>query len=123
MKKYCVDTNYILKFLLNDIEEQALEVENLLKEVINKQAEVFVSVIVQMEIIYVLSSFYKVEKSEVYQIMKKLYDMSFIEFEYYDLMQNVMNRYMDYNISIQDSFLIKFSKDKEMDVKTFDKKY
>ena len=122
MTKYCLDTNYILRFLLDDIKEQSLEVEKLLESALIKKSEIYISIIVQMELIYVLSSFYKESKLEIYKIMKKLYDMNFIGFEYKEIMLESIDKYLDHNISIQDSFLLTLSKKNTMELKTFDKK-
>jgi predicted nucleic-acid-binding protein len=122
MEVYCIDTNYILRFLLNDVESQANLVEQLFHSASEGEVKCFISVIVQMEIIYVLSSFYDQNKQNIYEKMQGLYSLSFLDFESAQLMKQSLGIYLNSNVSVQDAYLICLSKLRNMNLTTFDKK-
>ncbi len=120
--RYCLDTNYLLRYIVDDIPEQTDEVVNIFDLASEGKVECFVSITAQMEIFYVLSSFYEYDKKEVCVAMTNIYNMVFLDFEYVEIMEEVLDLYLQKNISIQDAFLIIFSKKNNMEFKTFDKK-
>ena len=122
MKKYCLDTNYLLRFLLKDNLKQADVVEKLLVRASEGKLICYVSVIVQMELVYVLSSFYNENVDKIKEIMESLYEMVFIEYENIDLMQRAFGIYGSSSISVQDAFLIALSLEDKMEFASFDKK-
>ena len=122
MRKYCLDTNYLLRYIVDDIPSQVDEVVELLDLASEDKVECFISVIVQMELFFVLSSFYNFDKSRMYATMQNIYKMDFLNFEYVDQMRKALELYLHKNLSIQDSFLIVVSKTENMELKTFDKK-
>jgi predicted nucleic-acid-binding protein len=122
MKRYCLDTNYILRFLLKDHSKQADTVEQLLIKASEKKLSCHVSLIVQMELIYVLHSFYQEEPQRIKQIMSSLYEFLFVEFEQKTLMKNALALYEERSISIQDAYLITLSLEQKMEFASFDKK-
>lgn len=122
MPKYCLDTNYLLRYILNDIPSQADEVVQILELASEGKAVCLVSVVVQMEVFFTLSTFYDYNKNDIYKIMTNIYNMVFLDFEYAEIMRIALEIYLDKNLSIQDSFLIAFSKMEKMELKTFDKK-
>jgi|688.fasta_scaffold114848_3 predicted nucleic-acid-binding protein len=122
MPKYCLDTNYLLRYILNDIPSQADEVVQILELASEGKAVCFVSIVVQMEVFFTLSTFYDYNKNDIYKIMTNIYNMVFLDFEYAETMRIALEIYLDKSLSIQDSFLIAFSKTEKMELKTFDKK-
>jgi len=122
MKTFCLDTNFLLRFLINDIDKQAQEAENLLNKASAGEINCFVSIVVQMEIIYVLSSFYDQNKTEVCDKVSLLYDLNFIDFEYLNTMKKALEIYLKTSLSIQDAFLVSLSKENKMQFTSFDKK-
>lgn len=122
MKTFCLDTNFLLRFLINDIDQQAQEAEDLLDKASKGKIDCFVSIIVQMEIIYVLSSFYDQSKTEVYDKVSLLYNLNFIDFEYLNIMKKALEIYLKTSLSIQDAFLVSLSKENKMQFTSFDKK-
>lgn len=122
MKSYCLDTNYILRFLLKDNSKQADTVEDLLIQASEKRVFCHVSLIVQMELIYVLHSFYQEEKKELIHILHNVYELLFVDFEKKALMIKALALYEKSSISIQDAYLITLSLEQKMEFASFDKK-
>lgn len=60
-----VDTNLFLRYLTNDIPEQADQVERLLDKAEAGEVQLITSTIVVAEVAWTLSSFYKLDKREV----------------------------------------------------------
>ena len=59
-----IDTNYLLRFLLKDIDSQYLEAKKLLLQAARGEKKVITSTIVFFELFWVLKSYYKKDKTE-----------------------------------------------------------
>lgn len=97
-----LDTNLIIRFLANDSPSQASKVEKLFKE--GEFASFEIPDLVIAEIIYVLISFYKLNKEEVVEKVAKL-----VEFEKVKtnkkLIKKALEFYRDHPISFVDAYL------------------
>lgn len=101
-KKPVLDTNLIIRFFTNDSPIQANRVEKLFQEA--ESASLEIPDLVIAEIIYVLLSFYRLNKEELVEKMTKL-----IEFEKIKTNKKVIKKalefYSDYSISFVDAYL------------------
>ncbi len=120
--KIFVDTNYFLRFLVKDIEEQSLIVKTLFNDGKDGKVKLFSSSIVFFEIYWVLVSSYKVENIKAIDILSKILEMDFIEFKERKLLQSALEIYCKNNLELEDcynlAYAIRF--DKEIDIATFD---
>lgn len=118
-----VDTNYFLRFLLNDIDEQHQEAKQLLAAGATGKSELFSSVIVFFEIYWVLTSFYGKKKEEILATLKDLLKMTFIKWENGEVLEKVIKLYQNNAIDLEDSYNLIYAKiDMAKSFKTFDKK-
>lgn len=110
-----LDTNIILRYLLNDSEQMADEAENIIKE-----NSAFVTVEIIAEVVYVLKRVYSIErdaiKSSLFQFLS---EVSSNEMEVIKL---GLITYSEKNLDFVDCLLYAYHKVKGYEIKTFDKK-
>lgn len=118
-----IDTNYFLRFLLNDVNEQYRKAKKLFESGATGSLELFSSVIVFFEIYWVLTSFYEKKKSEILPILKNLLKMTFIKWENGEILEKAVKIYRMNAIDLEDSYNLIYAKIcKVKSFKTFDKK-
>lgn len=118
-----VDTNYFLRFFINDIEKQHLDAKALFLKGANSELQLVSSVVVFFEIYWVFTSFYSKSKPEVLEILNNVLKLNFIKFEHRDILQKSLELFKTSNIELEDCYNIVYAKsNKCMEFKTFDKK-
>lgn len=118
-----IDTNYFLRFLIKDIENQHNTAKNLFLEAASGKIKLITSVIVFFEIYWVLSSYYEKEKAELIPTIRKVLNLNFIQLEERDLLEEALNLFENNNLSFEDCYNLSFAKyQKAKSFKTFDKK-
>ena len=116
-----VDTNYFLRFLLQDITSQHLQAKQLFLDAANNKLHLFTSLVVIFEIYWVLSSFYKKDKAAIGKILTDILKMSFIEFENIRILKPAIEIYQKNNLDLEDAYNLTFAKHHKSDYfKTFD---
>ena len=122
MKSVVIDTNVFLRLLLNDISEQADQVERLIRQAKKEQVKIIVVQIVLFEIDFILNKYYNFEKQEVIEKLKSLLSASYFMIESRDIFQQTLMLYKDNNVSFVDCFLLAKAKIEKAELFTFDKK-
>lgn len=120
-----IDTNYFLRYLLNDISEQHEEAKKVFLAGSEGKAELMTSSVVIFEIVWVLGSFYGVEKRGVVEALGKILQLSFIELEERDIFAHALPLFEKTNLSLEDCYNIYYARSrgvKSDSFKTFDKK-
>lgn len=118
-----VDTNYFLRFLLADVEAQHVQAKHLFTQGANGETALCTSLVVFLEIYWVLESFYGKRKSELISVLSDILAMRFIEFNERELCVKALNVFASAPISFEDSYnLVYASLLKASDFATFDKK-
>ena len=109
-----LDTNMILRYLLNDNEEMASEAERVIK----KEA-VQVSIEIIAEVVYVLKGVYSVGREE---IVKSLLDfLEEVEAVEPELLRLGLRTFAEHNLDFPDCILYAYNRVKGYEIKTFDK--
>lgn len=118
-----VDTNYFLRYLIDDGSPQH-KIATEFFEVGSKKKKLLVtSTLVFFEIFWTISSFYQKSDQETVEIMKKLLKMAFIKFETREILVKALERASNSVISFEDCFNLEWAKTKEIkDIASFDKK-
>ena len=110
-----LDTNIILRYLLNDNEQMADEAEKIIKE---NMALVTIEIIA--EVVYVLKRVYSVERDI---IKSSLFDfLSEVQSNEFEVIKLGLTVYSEKNLDFVDCILYAYYKVKGYEVKTFDKK-
>lgn len=114
MKKFLIDANVILRYLLNDIEEMANEAEKIIKFGAFTVPEVIA------EVVYVLKSVYKVERREISNAILEI--LKEIEIEHKNVINEAVKIFSETNLDFVDCILIAYSKFENVEIFSFDKK-
>lgn len=109
-----IDTNVILRYLLNDIPEQAQKSE----EVVKSGAFTLPEVIA--EVVYVLFKLYNVPREEINEIVSPVFDE--VEIEHKNVVLAALELYSSASIDFVDCILISRNKLIGEKVFSFDKK-
>ncbi|OGK19555.1 hypothetical protein A3D80_04175 [Candidatus Roizmanbacteria bacterium RIFCSPHIGHO2_02_FULL_40_13b] len=122
MKSYFIDTNYFLRLLLKDNEAQFQKVYTLFEQAINEQVKIYTSVIVFFEIYWVLSSFYKRNKSSCVHHLQNILKMNFLDVENREILQEACTIFGKSSLDLEDSYNIAFFNQYKLNYfATFDK--
>ena len=111
------DANYLLRYILNDVEEQA----NAAKAVLDSST-VLIPIEVLIETVYVLAGVYQVPRAEITgQIKELIYDIdpNIVDFESVLL---GLDYYAETKLDFVDCMLAAYSSIKDATILTFDKK-
>lgn len=112
-----VDTNVILRYLLQDNEELSSKAI----EIIDNN-EIFIPTEVIVEVSYVLKKVYNVEKDKIFETIKLLLDMQNIKFKNKKTIEVAFKIYSEKNLDIVDCILYAYNKVEKFEIKSFDKK-
>lgn len=82
-----VDTNILIRFLTGDDEPQAKIVYNIFKRAESEKDELFVPLLVILELIWVLESVYEIPRTEILDSIKQLILMPILKFEHLSALQ------------------------------------
>ncbi len=117
-----IDTNYILRYILKDNEEQYNKVEMIFNEieVNSKKATILESVLA--ECVYVLSSFYKVNKNEICETLIELLNYKGINNRDKKELIFALELFNQNAIAFVDCILISKAKNEGEIIGTFDKR-
>lgn len=112
-----VDTNIILRYLLQDNEELSSKAIDIIDN-----NEIFIPTEIIVEASYVLNKLYNVEKIKIYEAIKLLLNMEGIAFQNKETIELAFKTYSEKNLDIVDCMLFAYNKKEKFDIKTFDKK-
>ena len=122
MEKVIADTNVYLRFILDDVKNQADKAERLFKKTKDKRILLNVPQIVIFEIQFSLYKYYKFTKDDTIQKMEPILSANFLNIEDREAFLESIVIYKENNISFVDSFLIAKSKLTNADLFSFDRK-
>lgn len=117
-----VDTNYFLRFLLNDQDTQHHTAKNLFHKAAEGKVELVTSLIVFFEIFWVLESFYEKNKEDLIQTLKGILDMEFVKLEERNLLYKTLTLY-EKGADLEDAYHLTYAQHiQAKELATFDKK-
>lgn len=110
-----LDTNYIIRYLINDDEKMAEIAENIILNRI-----IYISNEVLAEVIYVLSGVYSIPKKDICEMLIQLISFENIQVENKSILIDTLKFFNDKSLDFVDCLLCRYSEEDE--IKTFDKK-
>lgn len=121
MKYYC-DTNFVIRHLLGNNQEMLLKTAKVFAQV--KTGEIFLILeqTVFTEIVFVLSSFYKVPKNKISEILSELLTYKGIMCENKGSLLLALDLYHKQNLHIVDCLLIAKAETAGLEILSFDQK-
>ena len=122
MKRIVIDTNGFLRLLLDDIPEQANQIESLLKYAKKGEFKIFLPQIVVFEVVFTLEKYYHLNKEEVLDKLESLVSIGYIEVESREIFVKSASLYRGNNISFVDCFIFILAQKNNAELFTFDKK-
>ena len=118
-----VDTNFFLRFLLKDTDEQYQEAKKLFLEGAQGKVSLITSTIVFFEIYWVLSSFYKRQKPQLISLLTKILALTFITLEERSILTESLKFFKEKNLNLEDCYNLSYAKFQKVEsFKTFDAK-
>lgn len=122
MKTYIVDTNGFLRFILNDIIDQANKVESLITKAKKNKISLLVPQIVIFEISFALEKYYHFTKLDVINRIESILSAKYLKIQDRNIFNEAIKLYKQKSISFVDAFLIEKSKGEQVQLFTFDRK-
>lgn len=123
MKKYFLDTNVILRFLLKDNEKYYNQAKNYFEKAKKGEIELNLTPEVLFEIDYVLRGVYSLSKNKVVDILLKLIKSPYLKISGRGMLITIVEKYQSINVDLFDIYLHYFSLSKDSLVLSFDKDF
>lgn len=116
-KRFLVDANAFLRFLLNDIPFQKKAFQKLLSHAQKSEIGLIVPQIIIFEIQFALEKYYKFSKADITDKLQSLVEAHYLQIEDRTIFFEALKIYSRSNISFVDCFL--YAKAKQLDVGLF----
>ncbi len=123
MKDYLIDTNYILRFFLNDIPAQYKKAEKIFREIEDEKTGGRISLLVINELIWILENYYELSRKKfITQILKllSLKKIKIIEIKKEDLIL-ILKEMQNSNLDFTDLYLKYIGQEANCQLFSFDK--
>lgn len=121
MNSYHIDTNVLLRFLLNDIPEQADKVADFFHQAKTGKLRLFTAQIVIFEIAFILEKYYHFSKEKIIIGIEGLLASSYLEVQDRTVFQEALEVYKNKKIDFVDCFLVCKARETNSTLFTFDK--
>ena len=99
-----IDTNIFLRYLTNDDPVKAKRAEALFRDAVNGKTALTTSLLVIVEIVWTLESFYKLEKSGVASRIEKILNTRNLDCPESTLIMMALDLYVQQNIDFIDAY-------------------
>ena len=124
MKKYFVDTNVFMRYLLNDNPEHADRVEKLLDKAEKGEIRLVTGPPVFFELAWTLKSFYEMNKNEIYTCLLSIAGIPGLDVTDINVITESLEVYKEQSADFSDAYISVLSKQLNTDgVVTFNKKH
>ena len=105
MKKVFFDTNFLLRFYLDDIPDQASKAKGMIQAAKKGALLLVTDLIVICEMVWVMDSFYGLDKEEISEKMTNLYRTPGISIINGELLPDALTVYVDKNVDFTDAVI------------------
>ena len=118
------DTNLFLRFLTNDLPQQADQVDSLLRRASNGDVKLVTTSLVIAEIVWTLESYYQIPKTEIQDKVLAILNTPGLTVEGADLLLQAAVMYAEKNVDFIDAFNAAWMLKQEVEkAYTFDQKH
>jgi predicted nucleic-acid-binding protein len=118
-----IDTNVLVRFLVNDDRAQAEQVRQLFATAEQQREAFFVPLLVLLETIWVLESTYQIQRADLIETLGELLLMPVLQFEQREAVQAMLAVAADTNLDLPDALIAQSALHLGCDnVLTFDQK-
>jgi len=123
MNKVFVDTNLFLRYLTNDLPEQAAHLENLIERSNRGELRLVANSMVFAEIVWTLQSFYQYPKDKIDEIVSAIVASEAFEIEERDILLQALEDFHSLNIDFVDAYIASWMQKRRLDkIATLNKK-
>ena len=105
MKKVFFDTNFLLRFYLADIPDQALKAKRMVEAAQKGALLLVTNLIVICELVWVMDSFYELQKNEIREKMTNLYQTPGVSIINGEILPEALSIYVEKNIDFTDAVI------------------
>lgn len=116
-----VDTNVLVRILVDD-EKEPTQIK-LARQWAERTKEIFISQIVQVELIWVLKKVYRTAKEEIIRILDSLLENEAFVIQNEHSFEEALHLYRESNVDFSDCLILAGSHHSECKVVTFDKTF
>ena len=118
-----IDTNIIVRFLVGDDEQQSQRAYQLFKNAESAKKELFVHLLVILEVVWVLESVYEIEREKIIEALRELMLMPVLRFEQQPAIQKFLQNAQKNSHDLSDLLIAHSAGEQGCEaVITFDKK-
>ncbi|MCK9418995.1 MAG: type II toxin-antitoxin system VapC family toxin [Nitrospirae bacterium] len=123
-KRAVIDTNLLVRYLTGDDPSKANDVKRLLLKAAQGEIRLLIPSIVIAELVWILQSFYKLERSEIVPLLNAILHTHGVEVSDKGIVSDAIAIYRDEVIDFIDAWIVAFAKTVEVRaVYTFDRKH
>ena len=120
---YFADTNFYLRFFLQDVMSQATKTKKLLKKVRDKNIIIIFLPEVILEMVFVLESFYKAPRSDIAEKLTTLIKTEYLNIQHRSLWIKAFEIFEKSAVSMFDIYLFLRAKDDNSKILSYDKDF
>ena len=118
-----IDTNILVRFLVGDDTKQANKVYRLFKKAEEDKIELFIPLLVILELIWMLESVYEIDRVDILDSISQLTLMPIFQFENLSAIQNFIPEAQESKFDLSDLLIVHSANTNGCEtVLTFDKK-
>ena len=123
-KKAVIDTNLLVRYLINDDQKKAEAVDNLLDRAAKGEVRIIVPSVVIAELVWVLESFYQLKADAILELVEAIINTSGLDVTDKSTIISALRLYKSKNIDFIDAWIIEFAKERGVKtIYTFDKRH
>lgn len=123
-KRIVIDTNLLIRYLVNDDSRKALVVDTLLKKAGRGDVHILMPSIVVAELVWVLESFYKMEAAEIADLVDSILNTPGLTVSDESIVRSALKQYRTKGVDLVDAWIAAFAQDKGVnELHTFDRKH
>lgn len=124
MKKVFFDTNFLLRFYLNDIPRQSAKAKKMVQAAKDGALLLVTDLIVICEMVWVMDSYYKLDKKQIAEKMTNLYRTAGLVVLNGEILPDALAVYVDKNIDFTDAVIGSIATKNNIEyLASFDKKH
>ncbi len=105
-----LDTNVLVRFLMADDKKQTASVYELFKKSEKNKQELFITILVILELLWVLESLYEIDRQNILLSLSDMMQMPIFKFEHHLSMQQLIIAAKDNNADLSDLLIAQCAK-------------
>lgn len=106
-----LDTNVIVRYLAQDDERQAAVATRLIEGSLSAESRGFVSIVTLAEVVWVMSSNYKINRAAVADIIEGLLTAPQLTLEHAEVIWRALRSYRDSRADFSDALIVELGRD------------